>query len=42
MITIEQILEIASKDGEKTNKELLLSEEYRDEEIEGLILLSHV
>ena len=39
MITIEQILEIAAKDGEKTDEELFLSEEYKDEEMEGLILL---
>ena len=39
MITINQILEIASKDGKKTDEELFLSEEYRDEETEGLILL---
>ena len=39
MITIEQILEIAAKNGEKTDKELFLSEEYKYEEMEGLILL---
>ena len=39
MIIIDQILEVASKDGEKTDEDLFLSEEYRDEETEGLILL---